>query len=105
MVFNPLVTWPWKGPFTKLFRSFLWCNLQLSSKITILGYVSTCTSVVLIQKRDDVLMFSPDYALALSFPMTVLNYFITGWYNPYLDKYYMNSWQGTWEMHPSQGRD
>ncbi|RMJ21639.1 hypothetical protein PHISP_07491 [Aspergillus sp. HF37] len=25
--------------------------------------------------------------------MSVLNYFITGWYNPYLDKYYMNSWQ------------
>lgn len=26
--------------------------------------------------------------------MTLLNYFITGWYNPFLDKYYMNSWQG-----------
>lgn len=51
-------------------------------------------------KRDDILIFSLDYALALSFPMTVLNYFITGWYNPYLDKYYMNSWQGKWEMHP-----
>ena len=42
LVFNPIYTWIYKGPFTKLFMTFLWCNMQLSSKITILGYISSC---------------------------------------------------------------
>lgn len=42
LVFNPIYTWIYKGPFTRLFMTFLWCNLQLSSKITILGYISSC---------------------------------------------------------------
>ncbi|KAI1942545.1 hypothetical protein LOZ66_000948 [Ophidiomyces ophidiicola] len=37
LVFNPLRTWIFRGPFTRLFLTFLWCNLPLSSKITILG--------------------------------------------------------------------
>ena len=46
LVFNPMYTWPWKGPFSKLFRTFLFSNLQLSSKLTILGYISSCKSTI-----------------------------------------------------------
>lgn len=42
LVFNPMYTWLWKGPFTPLFRMFLWSDMQMSSKVTILGYISSC---------------------------------------------------------------
>jgi hypothetical protein len=42
LVFNPIYTWLWRGPFTKLFRTFLFSNIQLSSKLTIVGYISSC---------------------------------------------------------------
>jgi hypothetical protein len=48
----------------------------MSSKITIFGYVSSY------------------YALASGLPLTVVNYFLVGWFNGYLDKYYMESWKG-----------
>ncbi|EEP77315.1 conserved hypothetical protein [Uncinocarpus reesii 1704] len=41
LVFNPIHTWLFRGPFTRLFMTFLWCKLPLSSKITILGYISS----------------------------------------------------------------
>ncbi|GAM34000.1 hypothetical protein TCE0_013f01302 [Talaromyces pinophilus] len=75
LVFNPVHTWFYRGPLTKLFMTFLWSNLQLSSKITILGYISSY------------------YALASGFPLTVLNYFLVGWFEGYLDKFYMESWK------------
>lgn len=49
LVFNPIYTWIYKGPFTKLFMTFLWCNMQLSSKITILGYISSCKKLFFFQ--------------------------------------------------------
>jgi len=49
--------------------------MQLSSKISIIGYISTY------------------YAIAFGLPMTLANYFLVGWYNPYLDKFYINSWK------------
>ncbi|KAF2672593.1 hypothetical protein BT63DRAFT_466148 [Microthyrium microscopicum] len=75
LVFNPIHTWLWRGPFTKLFGAFMFGNMHLSSKITILGYISSY------------------YAIASSFPMTILNYFLTGWFLDDLDKWYMPSWQ------------
>lgn len=75
LVFHPVHTWLWRGPFTPLFRTFLWSSLPLSSKITILGYISSY------------------YALASGFPMTILNYFLVGWFNGYLDKFYLESWR------------
>lgn len=42
LVFNPIHTWLFRSPFSKLFRTFLISNLQLSSKITIIGYISSC---------------------------------------------------------------
>lgn len=75
LVFNPMKLWLFKGPFTPLFRSLLWCKLQLSSKTTILGYIATY------------------YAIASGLPLTLANYFIIGWYNGYVDKFYMESWR------------
>ncbi|KAK2740535.1 hypothetical protein FQN57_006038 [Myotisia sp. PD_48] len=75
LVFNPIHTWLFRGPFTRLFMTFLWCDLQFSSKLTILGYISSY------------------YALAAGFPLTILNYFLVGWFNGYLDKFYIESWR------------
>lgn len=76
LVFNPIRTWLWKGPITPLFRTFLAADLQLSSKLTIIGYVSSY------------------YALASAVPLGLLNYFLVGWLNGELDKFYVESWQG-----------
>ncbi|XPS79894.1 hypothetical protein M3J09_011863 [Ascochyta lentis] len=75
LVFNPMRTWLWKGPITPLFRTFLGADLQLSSKLTIIGYVSSF------------------YALASAVPLGALNYFLVGWFNGELDKFYVESWQ------------
>ncbi|KAA8646615.1 uncharacterized protein ATNIH1004_008048 [Aspergillus tanneri] len=34
-----------------------------------------------------------DYAIASGFPLSILNYFLVGWFNGYLDKFYMESWK------------
>lgn len=75
LVFNPVHTWLWKSPFTKLFRTFLTSNIQLSSKISICGYIFSY------------------YALGSAVPLGALNYFLVGWLNGDLDKYYVPSWQ------------
>lgn len=75
LVFNPMLQWPTKGPFTKLFMTFLGADLQLSSKLTIIGYISSY------------------YALASAVPLGALNYFLVGWFNGELDKFYVESWQ------------
>lgn len=75
LVFNPIYTWLWKGPFTKLFRTFLFSNIQLSSKISICGYIFSY------------------YALGSAVPLGAVNYFLVGWLNGDLDKYYVESWK------------
>jgi hypothetical protein len=47
LVFNPLCKW-YKGPFTKLFWRFLRSDIKMTSKITILAYIGTCTSPLLL---------------------------------------------------------
>jgi hypothetical protein len=75
LVFNPIHTWLWRGPLTPVFKRFLWSSMQLSSKVTIIGYIATY------------------YALASGLPLTLANYFLVGWFNGYLDSFYMESWQ------------
>lgn len=75
--------------------TFLWCNLPLSSKITILGYISSCRCPRGISFLFDLAnLYCLDYALASGFPLTILNYFLVGWFNGYLDKFYLESWRG-----------
>ncbi|MCJ1293229.1 hypothetical protein MMC34_004783 [Xylographa carneopallida] len=75
LLFNPIRTWLWRGPFTPLFRRFLFSNIRLTSKITIISYIGTY------------------YAIGAAWIMTTANYFAVGWYNGYLDQYYIDSWK------------
>jgi hypothetical protein len=94
LVFNPIHKWLWKSPFTPLFRKLLWSNMQLSSKFTILGYIATCKySASHSSIFNHAYRLIVDYALAFGLPLTLLNYLLVGWYNGYLDKFYMESWK------------
>ncbi|CAK7204820.1 hypothetical protein SEUCBS139899_007582 [Sporothrix eucalyptigena] len=75
LLFHPIRTWLWRGPFTPLFRKFLFSKIRFTSKVTVLSYVGTY------------------YAIGAAWLMTTVNYFLMGWYNGYLDKYYVDSWQ------------
>jgi len=75
LLFYPIRKWIYKGPFTPLFRKFLFSNIRFTSKITIISYIGTY------------------YAIGAAWIMTTANYFAIGWYNGYLDKYYVDSWK------------
>lgn len=75
LLFNPLRFWLIRGPFTPLFRKFICSNIRLTSKITIMAYIGTY------------------YAIAASWLLTLTNYFIIGWFNGYLDHYYIDSFK------------
>lgn len=75
LLFHPMRMWIWKGPFTPLFRRFLFSNIRFTSKITIISYIGTY------------------YAIGAAWIMTTANYLAIGWFNGYLDKYYIDSWQ------------
>jgi len=62
-------------PFTPLFRKFLFSNIRMTSKITIISYIGTY------------------YAIGAAWILTIANYFAIGWFNGYLDKYYIDSWK------------
>ncbi|KOS21086.1 Glucans biosynthesis glucosyltransferase H [Escovopsis weberi] len=75
LLFHPIRTWLWRGPFTPLFRRFLFSNIRFTSKITIISYIGTY------------------YAIGAAWILTTVNYFVMGWFNGYLDKYYIDSWK------------
>lgn len=75
LLFNPIRFWITRGPFTPLFRKFLFSNIRFTSKITIISYIGTY------------------YAIGAAWIMTTANYFAVGWFNGYLDKYYVDSWK------------
>ena len=75
LLFHPLRFWPVRGPFTKLFRKFLFSKIRITSKITILSYIGTY------------------YAIGASWLLTVMNYFLIGWENGYLDHWYLDSFK------------
>lgn len=75
LLFHPIRYWPIRGPFTELFRHFLFSNIRFTSKITIISYIGTY------------------YAIGAAWVMTAANYLAIGWFNGYLDKYYIDSWK------------
>ena len=75
LVFNPIRTWLWRGPFTALFRCFVTSCIPLGSKISILAYIGTY------------------YAIGAAWIFTTVNYVAVGLYNGYLDKFYIQSWK------------
>lgn len=74
LIFHPIHQWFYRGPFTELFRRFLWSNMKISAKFTILGYIGTY------------------YAIAAALPLSLTNYFLTGWIAGDLDHSYLPSW-------------
>jgi len=75
LIFHPLRHWPTRGPLTPLFRRFIASTMPFPSKVTIMGYVGTY------------------YALGSAWILTLLNYFIIGWFNGFLDHYYIDSFK------------
>lgn len=75
LLFHPIRFWLIRGPFTPLFRKFLFSNIRFTSKITVISYIGTY------------------YAIGAAWIMTTANYFAMGWFNGYLDKYYIDSWK------------
>ncbi|QIW95398.1 hypothetical protein AMS68_000916 [Peltaster fructicola] len=75
LVFHPLKDWWRRGPLTPLFRKFLWSNIKISSKVTIIAYIGTY------------------YAIASAIPLTLANYLIVGWFTDDVDQFYINSWK------------
>ncbi|RMZ77621.1 hypothetical protein DV738_g4300, partial [Chaetothyriales sp. CBS 135597] len=74
LVFQPYRFWLIRGPITPLFMRFLRSNMPIASKINIISYIGTY------------------YAIGGSWIMTLVNYFLVGWFQGYLDKYYLDSW-------------
>jgi len=75
LLFHPFKHWFTRGPFTPLFRRFIWSNMSWMGKITIMSYIGTY------------------FALGAAWPLTVANYFLVGWYNGHLDQYYVDSFK------------
>lgn len=75
LLFHPIRFWIVRGPFTPLFRRFLFSNIRMTSKITIIAYIGTY------------------YAIGAAWIMTTANFAAYGWFNGYLDKYYIDSWK------------
>src|ERR1700733_8321175 len=75
LVFHPFAQWIFRGPFTPLFRRFIFSCMPIHSKITIMAYIGTY------------------YAIGSTWILTLLNYCLVGWFNGYLDHYYVDSFK------------
>ncbi|USW56169.1 Putative glycosyltransferase 2, nucleotide-diphospho-sugar transferase [Septoria linicola] len=75
LMFHPLKSWLFRGPFTPLFKKFLGSSIPLCSKLSIISYIGTY------------------YALGSAWIMTLANYIALGLFNGYLDRWYTDSWQ------------
>ncbi|KAH7026412.1 glycosyl transferase family group 2-domain-containing protein [Microdochium trichocladiopsis] len=73
LMFHPLKKWPTRGPITPLFREFICSGIDFPKKVSVCAYIGTY------------------YAIAAAWPLTVANYFITGWFFGLYDKYYLDS--------------
>ena len=75
LVFHPIKYWLTRGPITPLFRRFMFSNIKVTSKITIVAYIGTY------------------YAIASAIPLTLANYLIVGWFGDQVDQFYITSWR------------
>lgn len=73
LLFNPFYYWPTRGPFTPLFRRFMGGSMNITGKMTICAYIGTY------------------FAIASAWPLTLMNYFLIGWYNGHFDQAYLTS--------------
>lgn len=75
LLFNPFRFWVTRGPLTPLFLRFIMSNIRLTSKISLMAYIGTY------------------YAIGAAWLLTLMNYFLYGWYNGYFDHYYLDSFK------------
>ncbi|KAL9119564.1 MAG: hypothetical protein Q9187_003883 [Circinaria calcarea] len=75
LIFHPLRYWFVRGPFTPLFKNFIKSRMPLPSKLTIMAYIGTY------------------YAIGSAWLLTLMNYCVVGWFNGWLDKYYIDSFK------------
>ncbi len=60
IVFHPLRFWPTRGPFTPLFRQFLWSTIAPHDKVGIGGYIASY------------------YAISVSWFLSIFNFAFVG---------------------------
>ncbi|KAL5327520.1 hypothetical protein ACEPPN_005219 [Leptodophora sp. 'Broadleaf-Isolate-01'] len=77
LVFNPFSQWVFKGPVTGLFMKFLFSNIPVTSKVTIIAYISTY------------------YAIGSGMLLATVNYIVIGLFHDDVDHDYLPSW-GIW---------
>ncbi|KAF7125542.1 hypothetical protein CNMCM5793_001781 [Aspergillus hiratsukae] len=77
LVFHPFYKWPYKGPVTRLFLRFLWSNMPVTSKVTIVAYIFTY------------------YAIGSGMLLATVNYILLGLFDSDIDHLYLPSW-GIW---------
>lgn len=76
LMWNPLRYWVYRGPFTPLFRRFLFSReIRGFSKFTMLAYMGTY------------------YAIGSWWVLTLINYFILGWYNVHITNLYQSAFK------------
>ncbi|KAJ3310265.1 hypothetical protein HDU76_003408 [Blyttiomyces sp. JEL0837] len=75
LMFNPFKFWLTRGPFTKLFRTFVTSNMPPTSKISIIAYMGTY------------------YAIAAAWILALTNYVVMGFFDDILDHAYLDSWK------------
>lgn len=75
LLFHPFAKWIYKGPFTPLFLKFIFSPIRFTTKVTNLAYIGNY------------------YGIAAAWLLTLSNYFLMGWFNGYLDKYYLDSFK------------
>ncbi|KAI0144157.1 glycosyl transferase family group 2-domain-containing protein [Hypoxylon sp. NC0597] len=73
LLFHPLRYWLTRGPITPLFRKFIFSNIHLPKKLTICTYIGTY------------------YAIGACWILTLMNYFLSGWFFGLYDKFYIDS--------------
>jgi len=73
LVFNPLKDWLRKGPFTPLIRRFVTSKTPIASKLSTIGYIASY------------------YAIGSAWIFSLVNYFLIGWADTLIDKWYLPS--------------
>ncbi len=71
LIFNRLWEWPYRSPFTKLFRTFLRSEAPIHYKFSSCSY-----------------MFSY-YAIAAALPLTIVLFLVQGWFYPVLQPFFL----------------
>ena len=74
LIFNPLRTWLWRGPFTPLIRALALSNLTLAQKI------------------DFYQSYMTPFTLASSLPIAIFHYFYIGFHSKPRESRYVNFW-------------